>query len=64
MLKNTVLYKEKQLKIGIFSRPVGMKAENSWILFSIVMVDVLLFSILAAVLENTYFRFRSFQPNE
>ncbi len=28
MLKNTVLYKEKQLKIGIFSRPVGMKVGN------------------------------------
>ncbi len=28
MLKNTVLYEEKQLKIGIFSRPVGMKGEN------------------------------------
>ncbi len=28
MLKNTVLYKEKQLKIGILSRPVGMMVAN------------------------------------
>ncbi len=43
MLKNTVLYEEKQLKIGIFSRPVGMKVANIRYCSRMVVVDVLIY---------------------